>query len=1511
MNKTKRSLFTSAISLLLCFSMLIGTTFAWFTDTASSEGNVIQTGSLKVGLHLLEKDGSWRSIKEDPNPIYSQDILWEPGYTDVKILKVSNDGSLALKWKAKFVSDVELSALAEVIDVYVNPNIGDDPTYPTGREAIETWQHVGTLDQFVGTLSETTYGFLAAGDSANLGIALKMQESAGNDYQDKTLGEFTIQILATQAISENDSFGDDYDKDAAWPELEEGFTTTASLAQVPTVYGELANDLIIRYSDSVYALLPAGTKLANGVSELKFSGKPVENGSNITLGDGDSAQSYDIHIEGIAADNQKPITVYLGAILDSGLGETELKLYHEDALMTRVGSVADFGSENQFFYDSETGDVVLYVTHFSVFSAVKTSADVWDGEAVADGFASGSGTEADPYLIETAAQLVYFRNQVDAGVTYAGKFVKLNKDIDLYGIPFDPIGFGYWKEGKIEDGVDKNTVFMGTFDGGNHTIYNLYQNCWELDPDKTNYSTYTYSTAGAGLFASIKDATIKNLAISGAEVVFECVDMGIVVGYAQGECHFENIVVTNANIANYNRYTGGLVGEVSYGPYGTDTTLGYSHTFKNITIDSTVKVSGLWGSFGCGMGGVIGGKWNDATVYMENVISAAEMDVYNDVVSAYQWYAFRGCGMLIGHTEEPESDGRKSGNATASFLTCKNVKVYYGDWVNYTYYEFANQDNGTGRNYPWVRAEAGEYCDAFSNIRYGVPTHEGVKVSDLTKEELEKVATNYTPIVFDQLYGADRGMYGQAKHDGVTVIYGLGETKTIYIYNDQDWENLKLHYWYRNGDDTWTNVSEDGVSMDNMELSNFENVYRLRLPAYVDGLRITADNEEEIEFTLADLENDGIYTLGGEAHEHEYVGGKCACGAYSTSKWQLVTAVTDLNAGDKIVIVAKNSNYALSTTQNKNNRGQVLIVKNGDDTLTIDENVQIITLEAGTSDNTFAFNVGNGYLYAASSGDNYLRTETTLSANGSWTISIAQNASATIKAQGTNTRNLLKYNSNSSLFSCYSSGQQEVVIYKLTGQDGGATTPHNCLEYATGATCTDNATCTKCAQVIPNTAFGHNYESVVTEATCTKGGYTTHTCSRCGDDYVTDETDAFGHSFDGNSCSVCGEEKPQVGGTKTYTFSNYTAGTQYAVGEEHVLDENTTIVTTQCHFTTELRIYASSTHNGYAIIKSANPITSISVNAGDNKDILVIYGSNDEGKTWTEIATVEVESSYADYSVKLANAYQWIKIDVEGSNQVRLKSMTLTTGEPCEHTNTTTTTVDATCTEAGYTVTKCTDCDAEISRVAGDPATGHVNTTETTVDATCTEAGSITVTCDGCGVTVSTEAIDALGHTTENGTCERCGETIGGTTEPSEPEVVATFEFGANGSASHADGTSKTSYSETNNGYTLTLSSMTNIYTGARDAKGNSCIKLGASSKAGSFSFTVGDDVTKVIIYVAQYKANTTKITVNGTSYTITTASNNGAYTAIEIDTSTTKTVTFTTVSGGYRAMVNTIKFLG
>ena len=150
--------------------------------------------------------------------------------------------------------------------------------------------------------------------------------------------------------------------------------------------------------------------------------------------------------------------------------------------------------------------------------------------------------------------------------------------------------------------------------------------------------------------------------------------------------------------------------------------------------------------------------------------------------------------------------------------------------------------------------------------------------------------------------------------------------------------------------------------------------------------------------------------------------------------------------------------------------------------------------------------------------------------------------------------------------------------------------------------------------------------------------------------------------------------------------------------------------------------------------------------------------------------------------------------------------------------------------------------------------------------------------------------------------------------EPNKPStsagLLAEFDFGTNSSASHVDGNSLgTSKTYSSGGYSLQLNNMSSVYGPAYDAKGNSCLKLGTSKVVGGFSFTVPADVDKVVIYAAKYKANASKITINGTSTSLTKNSNDGQYDAIEIDTTSNKTVTLTTVSGGLRCMINTIEF--
>ena len=155
------------------------------------------------------------------------------------------------------------------------------------------------------------------------------------------------------------------------------------------------------------------------------------------------------------------------------------------------------------------------------------------------------------------------------------------------------------------------------------------------------------------------------------------------------------------------------------------------------------------------------------------------------------------------------------------------------------------------------------------------------------------------------------------------------------------------------------------------------------------------------------------------------------------------------------------------------------------------------------------------------------------------------------------------------------------------------------------------------------------------------------------------------------------------------------------------------------------------------------------------------------------------------------------------------------------------------------------------------------------------------------------------------------GTSGGGTTPDYDDEtILALFDFGEKGSAAHVDGNDVgTSITYTVGNYSLKLQNATKVFAGAFDQTGNSCLKLGTGSVAAAFEFTVPSDVEYVVLNIAQYKANPSKVSVNGTTYTISTSSNLGEYTAITVDTTSNKKVTFATLSGGLRVMIDSISF--
>ena len=153
----------------------------------------------------------------------------------------------------------------------------------------------------------------------------------------------------------------------------------------------------------------------------------------------------------------------------------------------------------------------------------------------------------------------------------------------------------------------------------------------------------------------------------------------------------------------------------------------------------------------------------------------------------------------------------------------------------------------------------------------------------------------------------------------------------------------------------------------------------------------------------------------------------------SPEVYELVTDPAELTEGSKVIIVG--DAYAMSTNQKTNNRAATAVTLNSDNNTvsTPGVDVQIFTIEEGEVEGTVAFNTGSGYIYAASSSNNYLKTQTDLTANASWSVTISKGVTS-IVAQGTNTRNVLQYNESSSLFACYSSASQKAVsIYKLQG----------------------------------------------------------------------------------------------------------------------------------------------------------------------------------------------------------------------------------------------------------------------------------------------------------------------------------------------------------------------------------------------------------------------------------------------------------------------------------------------
>ena len=555
---TKRALLTSAMSLVLCFAMLLGSTYAWFTDEAKTGVNTIQSGTLDVAL--VAEDGrtslegqSLKFVKADTGA--SDNVLWEPGATYyTQGFQIQNHGNLWLKFEIVIngVSDGN-AKLLEAIDFVIS-------TDKEGKNGISL-DNNGKMYELApdSTFNNATYYLVG-----------HMDEDAGNEYQDLKIEGVGITVFATQKDAEYDSFDNDYDADAAYGTLVTTDEELLAAIQDPSILAiRVDGDLTYNWGGDSYAnskaLLMSGKTFfgADADASITFAGygsaNPITNVTlkNITVKDetvGDNENAWEhgyLEFVSLKAENvvfadsimlsgnsvlancsvNNTVASWYGVWVEGGnttitdstfTGTRAIKIHEANG--SEVSSVAidncifDLSEKpgvaigtvdadtsvsiTNSIFDCQPGDQGLYI--------YETDTDVATFAFVESGNTTGAIKVPAPGVIETAtktyevasAQGLANLNDVLETI-YSGEgqgaTINLKADIDLAGQAWEPI----------------NKMWV-TFNGNGHTIKNMT----------------VEGTRKAGLFGYagaviINDLTIENANVTGSQV-------GIFAGAGEG-----------------------------------------------------------------------------------------------------------------------------------------------------------------------------------------------------------------------------------------------------------------------------------------------------------------------------------------------------------------------------------------------------------------------------------------------------------------------------------------------------------------------------------------------------------------------------------------------------------------------------------------------------------------------------------------------------------------------------------------------------------------------------------------------------------------------------------------------------------------------------------------------------------------------------------------------------------------------------------------------------------------
>ena len=547
---TKRALLTSITALAMCVVMLVGTTFAWFTDTATANVNKIQAGNLDVALEMLDgtnwvtAEGKTLNFVKAANAPAGEKVLWEPG-AEYKLpeLRVRNDGNLALKYEV---------AITGAVDATPNNGVNDLELLNVITFSASIGGGTATSGVYGTTIAD---GALNAKDDAQtIQLSAKMDENAGNKYQEMAISGIAITVKAMQTSYEYDSNGNTYDRDANGNPDNPTWSISANVT-APVVSGGAT--VISNADKTAVATVPAAA-VDTSTTELTWNVTASDSAAaSVSVSSAQAAVGYDVSVVGLKTGNTTPVKVELKV----GAGLTNVVLYHNGSAMTK-GTGVDSLTDGQYFYNESTGILTFATSTFSPFAVVYDAPTAVIGDTYYDTLADAVAAAKDGDTI------TLLKNTNGNGIQ-----VKTEK-FATGGLTVDFNGHSYTVGGVLVGSPGTGTNAFQLLQGGKITFKNG-SIVGVAEGTKPAEDTPDWQSAPAMMIQNYCDLTLDNMIVTGGDETVYTMSNN------------NGVVVINNTAIN----AGGAKG-YRYGPYAFDVCNYSTYPSVEVTVTGNSVING-------------------------------------------------------------------------------------------------------------------------------------------------------------------------------------------------------------------------------------------------------------------------------------------------------------------------------------------------------------------------------------------------------------------------------------------------------------------------------------------------------------------------------------------------------------------------------------------------------------------------------------------------------------------------------------------------------------------------------------------------------------------------------------------------------------------------------------------------------------------------------------------------------------------------------------------------------